>query len=48
MKIIASQRFLLIVLAAMLWVMAGVGCNTVHGAGQDVQQTGEAIQRHTP
>lgn len=33
----------LLVLGAMMLVAAG--CNTVHGAGKDVEKAGEAVQR---
>ncbi|HWB20047.1 MAG TPA: entericidin A/B family lipoprotein [Phycisphaerales bacterium] len=41
------KRFLNACVAALLlvsWAFIVTGCNTVHGAGKDVEKTGEAIQ----
>jgi predicted small secreted protein len=38
------KRLLFGVFAAMLLVVGVTGCNTVRGAGQDIERTGEAIQ----
>ncbi len=37
------KRFLTLGIAALL-ALAGAGCNTVHGVGQDLQKAGEKIQ----
>ena len=42
-----AQRILLSLLATALLVIAGVGCNTAHGFGKDVSNTGDSIQRGT-
>jgi predicted small secreted protein len=42
------KRFILILLAASLLAVVGTGCNTAHGFGKDVSNTGDAIQRNTP
>ena len=42
------RKFWMMLLAAMLMSGAGftmTGCNTLEGAGEDVEETGEAIQR---
>ncbi|EEF59679.1 entericidin A/B family lipoprotein [Pedosphaera parvula] len=43
-----KTRLVLILIATSLLVMAGTGCNTAHGFGKDVSNTGDAIQRNTP
>ncbi|MDB6110189.1 MAG: hypothetical protein JWR69_1939 [Pedosphaera sp.] len=43
-----SQRLVLALVVAALVSMIGTGCNTAHGFGQDVQDTGTAIKQHTP
>jgi predicted small secreted protein len=40
------KRLLFGIFAAMLLVVGVTGCNTVRGAGQDIENTGEAIQRN--
>jgi predicted small secreted protein len=42
-----AQRLALLILAITLLVIAGVGCNTAHGFGKDMEKTGEAIQDGT-
>jgi predicted small secreted protein len=41
-------RLVLILLASSLLMIVGTGCNTAHGFGKDVSNTGDAIQRNTP
>jgi len=38
-------RLALLFLAAALFSIAATGCNTIHGVGQDVERTGEHIER---
>jgi predicted small secreted protein len=45
MKYITRIVVLLIVTASL--VVVGVGCNTAHGFGKDVQSAGEGIQEGT-
>ncbi|MEO6785277.1 MAG: entericidin A/B family lipoprotein [Chthoniobacteraceae bacterium] len=40
-----KTRFALLFLAAALLTLATTGCNTIHGAGRDIEQTGEHIER---
>ena len=42
MRIIMATVTLLMLLAGMLSM---TGCNTWHGAGKDVEKTGDAMQR---
>jgi predicted small secreted protein len=41
-----KQIFVLLFICA-LTVVAGLGCQTAHGLGKDVQSVGEGIQRGT-
>ena len=41
------QRFLPLFLIATFLAMVGVGCNTAHGFGKDVEKAGEKIQDGT-
>ena len=41
------KRIGLLLLAATLLAVGGVGCNTAHGFGKDVSRTGDAIQNGT-
>ena len=38
-------RVILLFLASVLCTLATVGCNTMHGLGRDVENTGEKIER---
>ena len=38
------MKRLLAVLAALLTVLALAGCNTIQGAGRDIQKAGEKIE----
>ena len=40
-----NLRVVLLFLAAALLSLANTGCNTMHGFGRDVEQTGEHIER---
>lgn len=46
-QITLVQRLVLLLLATTLMVIVGVGCNTAHGFGKDVSNTGDSIQRGT-
>lgn len=37
------KRLLIGIFSAVLLIIATVGCNTVHGAGEDIQSVGSAI-----
>ena len=39
-------RFTGMALALIAGLLAASACNTWHGAGKDVEKTGEAMQRH--
>jgi len=41
------QRLVPLLLAATFLVIVGVGCNTAHGFGKDVEKAGEKIQDGT-
>ncbi len=41
------QRLLLLILVAALLAIVGVGCNTAHGFGKDMENAGEKIQDGT-
>jgi predicted small secreted protein len=41
------KRFVLLLFATTFLAMVGVGCNTAHGFGKDVQNAGEGIQNST-
>lgn len=41
------RRLVLLLLAITFLAIAGIGCNTVHGFGKDVEKTGENIQDGT-
>jgi len=40
------NRFLIALFAAAVLVLAVTGCNTVHGAGEDIESVGQAMQGH--
>ena len=44
---IMMKRMVLLMFAAATLVIGAVGCHTVHGAGQDIERTGEKIQEHS-
>ncbi len=41
------KRLGLLLLAATLLAVVGVGCNTAHGFGKDVSNAGDSIQNGT-
>ena len=41
------KRIVVLLFVATLLVIVGVGCNTAHGFGKDVQNAGEGIQNGT-
>ena len=46
-QITRVQRLVLLLLASTLLAMVGVGCNTAHGFGKDMEKAGEKIQDGT-
>jgi predicted small secreted protein len=38
-----SKRFFALILSAVLLVITATACNTVHGAGQDIESVGAAM-----
>ena len=46
-QITLFQRLVLLLLATTLLAIVGVGCNTAHGFGKDVEKAGEGIQNGT-
>jgi predicted small secreted protein len=46
-QITLVQRFVLVFLATAILAVAGVGCNTAHGFGKDMERAGEKIQEGT-
>jgi predicted small secreted protein len=41
------QRLVLVLLATTLLAIVGVGCNTAHGFGKDMEKAGDKIQEGT-
>ena len=41
------QRLVLLFLLTTLLALVGVGCNTAHGFGKDVEKAGQGIQNGT-
>jgi predicted small secreted protein len=41
------QRLVLLLLVTGILTIAGVGCRTAHGFGEDMQKAGEGIQNGT-
>ena len=41
------KRIVVLLFVTSLLVIAGVGCNTAHGFGEDRQNAGEGIQNGT-
>jgi len=41
------KRLVIAIFATGLLVIASTGCNTVHGAGEDIEHAGDKIQEHT-
>jgi len=46
-RITLVQRLALLFLALALLAIVGVGCNTAHGFGKDMEKAGEKIQDGT-
>ncbi len=42
------KRIVLMIFAAVALVTAVTGCNTVRGAGEDVENTGETVRSNIP
>jgi predicted small secreted protein len=42
-----SKRIIVLLFGAMLLALMGVGCNTAHGFGKDVEKAGQGIQNGT-
>ena len=47
-RIAPIVKRLLVALAYLGMASTWFGCHTAHGFGEDVEQTGEKIQQHTP
>ena len=45
-RVSRTLRLTVVALALIAGVLAASACNTWHGAGKDVEKTGEAMQRH--
>jgi predicted small secreted protein len=41
------KRMAILIFVTMLLAMVGIGCNTAHGFGKDVQNAGQGIQNGT-
>ena len=41
------KRIVVLLFVTSLLVLAGVGCNTAHGFGKDMEKAGESIQDGT-
>jgi predicted small secreted protein len=41
------KKILLLAFATLSLVIAGTGCRTAHGAGEDMERAGEKIQEKT-
>ncbi len=41
----SQKRIILLLVAAVIWTIAGTSCNTVRGVGQDVEHVGGHIER---
>lgn len=39
------KKIVIMMFAAVLLAVSVTGCNTVRGAGEDIEHTGDAIQR---
>ena len=42
-----SKRMIVLLFVTALLAVVGMGCNTAHGFGKDVTNTGDSIQRGT-
>jgi predicted small secreted protein len=42
-----TKRIVVLLFVTALLAIVGVGCNTAHGFGKDMQSAGEGIQRGT-
>ena len=42
-----SNRIIVLLFVTALLAVVGIGCNTAHGFGQDVEKAGEGIQNGT-
>ena len=45
---IMIKRLIIALFAATILVVAGSGCRTAHGAGEDMEKAGEKVQENTP
>lgn len=39
-----TKNALSLLLAALVWAVIGTGCNTMEGAGKDIEKAGDKIQ----
>lgn len=44
---ITFQRIVLLIGVTVMLAIAGMGCNTAHGFGKDMEKAGEKIQNGT-
>jgi predicted small secreted protein len=42
-----TKRIVVLLFVTTLLAIAGIGCNTAHGFGKDVEKAGEKIQEGT-
>jgi len=42
-----SKHIIVLLFVTALLAMVGIGCNTAHGFGKDVEKAGEGIQKGT-
>ena len=47
LKLNLTQRLTILFVTIALLAIAGVGCNTAHGFGKDMEKAGEGIQNGT-
>lgn len=39
-----TKNALSLILAAIFWAVIGTGCNTMEGAGKDIQKAGDKLE----
>jgi predicted small secreted protein len=45
--LIATKHIIVLLLVLSLLALGGLGCNTAHGFGKDLENAGEGIQNKT-